>query len=216
MTQTFQLPGALGNESASQAVSTLLPAACESLRSNFSGATAPALPNSATPVPCQFWADTADGYLKVRNVGDTAWNRVAPLNAGLSLPTLPGSWVDLTLNATRTAHVGTAPRAGRIRRIVMISSSASTSSSGNEWRFQLRKYPASAPGSPVDCISANVGTFTVLASVGGGVEFVANAAYVITPNQNLTLADLDKLELVVTKLGTATTLNNFHAHVEIE
>lgn len=216
MTQTYQLPGGAGNESAAQAISTLVPAAAESLRSNFSGATAPAAPTSATPVPGQIWADTADGVMKVRNVADAAWQRAFPLNADMVLQLPNGSWVDLTLSATRTAHIGVAPRAGKIKRLVVITSTASTSSSGNEWQFQLKKYPYSAPGSPVNTISATVGTFTALVGVGGGAETVANKAYVITPDQNLTLADLDKLELVMTKVGTGTTLNNFHAHVEVE
>ena len=57
MTQTFQLPGL--NDSRVQAVAVKIPDALEALRSNFSGATAPAAPNSAKsmtiirPTPCQ-------------------------------------------------------------------------------------------------------------------------------------------------------------------
>jgi hypothetical protein len=213
MTQTFQLPGGAGNDSLTAATSVLIPACLESLRSSFLGASAPSSP---TPTPGQLWADTADGYLKMRNAAGSAWLRMAPLSAGLSLQLHNGSWNDLTLSSTKTAQVGSASRACRVKRLVLMATNASTSSSGNEWRFQLKAYPNATPGSPVDLFSGNVGTFTALSGVGGGAEFVANVGYVLTPNQNATLTDLDRLELVATKLGTGTTLNNFHAVVEVE
>lgn len=211
MTQTFQLPVAPGTDSAAQAISVLLPTCLESLRSNFSGATAPSSP---APVEGQLWADTATGYLKVRN-GSSAWVIVARLSASLVLQLAAEGWAT-NLAASKTDWLGSVPRAGTIKRIVLTTSSASTSSSGNEWQFQVRKYPNSAPGSPVNLFSGTVGTFTALGGVGGGAETVANAAYVLTPNQNAAVLDLDQLDLVVTKVGTATTLNAFRARVEME
>jgi len=212
MSQTFQLPASAGTDNAIQAISVLTPACLESLRSNFSGSSAPASP---APVTGQFWVDTASGYLKMRDAAGSAWITVAPLSGGitkmLALDTLVAS-----LSATNTTKVGIADRAGTVKRLILLCETASTSSSGNEWQPMLKKYPNSAPGSPVNLFSGTVGTFTALGGVGGGVEFAANKALVFTPNQNATLADLDVLELVITKAGTATTLTNFRAIVTME
>ena len=57
----------------------------------------------------------------------------------------------------------------------------------------------------------------VLAALGGSTNAAIHViALARRAGIALTLADLDKLELVMTKVGTATTLNNFHAHVEVE
>lgn len=209
MSQTFQLPGNL--DDANQAITVLLAAAVESLRSSFSGATAPTSP---TPVAGQLWADTSTGYLKVRNAANSAWVAIARLStAALQQLAIDGQ---ASVSATLTQKFNGYALAGTVKRLVVLCETASTSSSGNEWQFQLKKYPNSAPGSPVNLISATVGTFTALGGVGGGAEFVAHKAYVLTPNQNLTVAELDVLELVLTKAGTATTLVNVRAFVEIE
>lgn len=209
MTQTFQLPGNL--DDANQAITVLLPTAVESLRSSFSGASAPTSP---APVAGQLWADTSTGYLKVRNAANSAWVAIARLStAALQQLAIDGQ---ASVSATLTQKFNGYALAGTVKRLIVLCETASTSSSGNEWQFQLKKYPNSAPGSPVNLISATVGTFTALGGVGGGAEFVAHKAYVLTPNQNLTVAELDVLELVLTKAGTATALTNLRAFVEIE
>lgn len=211
MSQTFQLPTTL--DDVNQGSTVLLPACLESLRSSFSGATAPTSP---APVPGQLWADVASGYLKVRNVANSAWVPLAPLsaNAVLQMPTL---WDTVaSLSATQTQKVGAAPRAGTCKRLLLLCDTASASSSGNEWQPMLRKRTAAAPGTPVDLFTAAVGTFTALGGVGGGAEFVAHQVLEFVANQNQALAKDDVLELVMTKLGTATTLTNVRAWVEIE
>jgi uncharacterized membrane protein YfcA len=80
----------------------------------------------------------------------------------------------------------------------------------------LNKRTNASPGSTVALFSATVGTFTSLVGVGGGAEFVAHKVYELTPNQNATVAAKDVLELTLTKLGTATTMTNVRAWVEME
>jgi len=208
MSQTYALPAL--TDYANQALATGIPNALEALRSSFSGSAAPSSPS---PVAGQIWADTTTGYLKVRNLANSAWVVIARLSTSLLLQLATDG--QASVSATLTTKFNGYALPGTVSRLILLCETASTSSSGNEWRMQLKKYPNSAPGSPVDLISATVGTFTALGGVGGGAEFVAHKAYVLTPNQNLTLAELDVLELVLTKAGTATTLVNFRAFVEI-
>lgn len=211
MTQNFQMPTV--GTSASTAIATMIKEALESLRSNFSGGTAP---NSATPVPCQFWADTSEGWLKMRNQADSAWLKVFPLTVG-SVTQLPCEVSIASLSATTTAKLGAVARACTVKRLVLLCETPSTSSSGNEWQVMLRKRTNAAPGTTVNLFSGTVGTFTALVGVRSpATEFVAHQVLAFTPNQNATLSADDVLELVMTKAGTATTLVNFLAWVEVE
>lgn len=209
MTQTYLLPTV--NDSAQLGMAQLIPDCLEALRTLHSGGTAP-----SNTIAYMLWADTGTGWLKMRNAANNAWFKVLPLAADLVLQLSTENWFVSSLAATRTAKLGVCPRAGTVKRLVLFGETASTSSSGNEWQPMLKCYPNSAPGSPVNLFSGTVGTFTALSGVGGGVEFAANKALTFTPNQNLTVADLDLLELVMTKAGTATSLANFRALVEIE
>lgn len=210
MTQTFQL-GASTTDAASY-LTDQLNGNLEALRTNFSGGSAPSSP---APLTGQFWVDTSAGWLKMRDAAGTAWVKVARLSVDQVLQLSSEAWAG-GLSASKTDFIGSAPRTGTVRRLVLISDTLTASSSGVEWQVQLRKYPASAPGSPVDLFSATVGTFTALPGVGGGDDFVANAALVFTPDQNANLADLDLLELVLTKVGSATSIVNFRAVVEVD
>lgn len=209
MSQTFTLPSLTDYQS--QAIATMLPACLEALRSSFSGSSAPTSP---AVVPGQLWADTGTGYLRIRNVANSAWVPIARLSTSTLVQL--AITAQASVSATMTQKFNGAAPVGTVKRLLLLCETASTSSSGNEWQVQLKKYPNSAPGSPVNLISATCGTFTALGGVGGATEFTAHKVLVFTPNQNLTVADLDVLELVLTKAGTATTLTNFRAFVEIE
>lgn len=50
--------------------------AIKALASCFSGPSAP-----TNPQPCMWWADTASGWLKRRNSGNTAWIDYGPLDS---------------------------------------------------------------------------------------------------------------------------------------
>lgn len=211
MTQAYAMPLLL-TDFAHQALTVAIPNSFEAVRTNFAGSSAP-----SNPVPFQFWADTSAGLLKIRNAAGTDWVTVAPLGNALSLQ-LASLWDTVASMSATTGptKVASAARAGTIKRLVVMCETASTSSSGNEWQFTLNKRTNAAPGSTVALFSGTVGTFTALGGVGGGAEFVAHKGYVLTPNQNATVTDLDELELTITKVGTATTLANVRALIEME
>jgi hypothetical protein len=210
MAQTWVMPPA-GTDFVHTVLKTTVPDALEALRTCHSGASEP-----ASKVAHMLWADTATGWLKIRNAANTAWLKVAPLAYDQVQQLGSEGWAG-TLSASKTAFIGQASRPGTVKRLVLFSSAGSTSSSGNEVRVQVAKYPFATPASPVNLISANVGTFTALGGVGGGVEHVADKALVYTPNQNLTFAELDLFKLVVTYVGAPTaTLTDFRAHLEVE
>jgi hypothetical protein len=209
MVQTYQLP--VGTDKQHVALKQHIVNCLEALRSHFSGSAEP-----SSPVAYQSWADTSTGFLKIRNAANNAWINLAPLAASVGLYVPQSEFKVASLSATTTLKLGAAKYAGNVKRLVLLGETASTSSSGNEWRPMLRKRTNATPGTPVDLFSATVGTFTALGGVGGGVEFVAFKVLTFTPNQNATVALDDVLELVLTKAGTATTLVNFSAWVELE
>lgn len=206
MAQNWNLPPA-GTDYANVVLKTTFPDAMESLRTCHSGASAP-----TSPVAYMLWADTTTGYLKIRDGANVAWVRVAPL-ATESTYTMASDLV-ASMSATTTFRCGAALRAGTLRRVLIVGETATTSTVANEWRFQVTRYPAAAPGSPVTGFSANVGTYTALAGVGGGAELVAFAAYALTPDQNTTVAELDVYTVTATAVGTPTTVANVRAIVE--
>lgn len=210
MTQSYEL-GTITTASAAY-LTDQLNKNLESLRTNFAAGVEPSSP---APLTGQLWSDTASGWLKMRDAAGTGWVKVARLGADQVLQLSSEAWAG-ALSASKTEFIGCAPRLGTVRRLVLVSDTLTASSSGNEWQVQLRKYPASNPAAPVDLFSATVGTFTALAGVGGGAELAANAALSFTPDQNADLADLDVLELIVTKVGTATDITNFRAIIEVD
>lgn len=209
MAQNWHLPF-VGTQKANQALKTLLAESMESVRTLHSGATEP-----TSKVAYMWWADTTTMLLKQRNSANTDWIVRGRLDGSIRTQLAVEGWAG-SLSATKTDRIGFAPFACTVLRLVISSTNDSTSSSGNEWQMQLVKRPNAAPASPVNLFSGTVGTFTALGGVGGGAEIVAHQAYVLTPNQNATLLDLDSLELTMTKVGTGTTLNGFRAHVEVQ
>lgn len=210
MSQTWQMPPN-GTDSANAFLRGPLPNSMEALRTHHSGATEPSL-----RVPYMTWADTTSGWLKIRNAANTDWVKACPLAEHFVLP-VPGSLFSVaSLSATTTAKLGAVPRAGTVKKLVILCDTASTSSSGNEWQPMMRKRTNATPGTPVNLFSGTVGTFTALSGVGGATEFVAYKVLEFTPDQNATVAAGDLLELVMTKAGTATTLVNAVAWAVME
>ena len=207
--QNYTLP--TGSSRLNTAIKTHVANALESLRSLFSGASAP-----SSPIAGQFWLDTSTSppMLKQRDDTNSTWYERGFVGSDLRHQMVADGLTG-SLSATGSAYAGAARGPGTVKRLVLLSDTVSVSSSGNEWQVQLTKYPASAPGSPVELFSGTVGTFTALGGVGGGAEFAADAAYVLTPDQNASLADLDVLQVTMTKVGTATTLTSFRAVVEV-
>jgi hypothetical protein len=208
MAQSFDLP--LGTDRLNVAIKTKIADSLEALRTVHSGTTAP-----SSTAAYMLWMDTGTtpAVLKQRNSANSDWIKVSSLS-GSPTRRLQGAPVS-SLSATTTIWLGPVTYACTAVRLIVFSETASTSSSGNEWQLQVENYPFSDPTTPVDLISATVGTFTTLTDVGGGAEFVANQALVFTLDQNLTLADKDILKVEITKAGSATTLTNFHAYLEV-
>lgn len=201
MAQIWNIPPA-GTDRAGPVIKTNIPNALESLRTLHSGATAP-----TSTVAYMFWADTSAGLLKQRDGADSAWATLGPLGANLGRYTVRTELV--SLSATQTRRIWVPPSPFLVTRLVLVSSTASTSSSGNEWRFHLHNQTTA-----VDLMSGNVGTFTALAGVGGGYELAVDTVWPLIPDQNQALAADDVLGFSATKVGTATTLAELAVFVE--
>lgn len=203
MSQTWDPP--IGADTEHDAIVTKLPAQLEALRTLFSGASAP----SAT-VARMLWADTTTGLLKQRNAADSGWDVVARLQADWTEHSVMIGEL-ASLSASRKLYLPPQRVGWAVRRIVVVSDTASTSSSGNEWRFTLKNITQASAA----LFSGTVGNFTALGGVGGGAEFVANSAFALTPNQNNTLAANDVLEFELVKAGTVTTLARVAVFAEL-
>ena len=153
----------------------------------------------------QLWYDTTDRQLK-QYTGST-WVMLGPsaarfchIDAGESAR---------QLSATFTFGFFTPPADCFIEQLRMISDTATTSSSGNEWRFGLRNVTAGQ-----ELFSGNVGTFTALGGVGGGADFAVDTAYVLNCDQNNAVGAGAVLRFTATKLGTATTIPKLQFRVK--
>lgn len=191
MSQTFTAPAS--TDPASQAILVTLPDRDESLRTLFSGATAP-----SSPVAYQLWADTTAKVLKQRNAANSAWVNLAPLgdHARLQLAfRLSGALAAETLQIPL-------PQACSIEKVQIVGSVATTTSAAGtkEWTWMLRNHTAG-----VNLFSATPSTATTVGGVGGG-ELAANATYTLTANQNQACAAGDVLRFTVAAVGTPTAV----------
>lgn len=191
MSQTWNPPD---QDFVSQAaVQTDIPNMLETLRTLFSGTSDP----SAT-VAYMLFADTTNGQLKMRNAGDSAFDILGALNKDHARRREP-AFERLALSASSNGFICCPHYAGKLKKIVLVCDTASSSSSGNEWQFALKK------NTSTDLFSGTVGTFTALGGVGGG-ELAVDTAYALTPDQNDSIAIDDVLEFQFLKVGTVTTL----------
>lgn len=208
MAQSYDLP--VGPDRLNVAIKTKIADSLEALRTLHSGTSAP-----TSTAAYMLWMDTstAPAVLKMRDSSDASWINVSSLSAAPTRRLQAAPVASLT--GSTTLWIGPATYACTAQRLLVFAETASTSTSGNEWQFQVENYPFSDPTTPVDLISGTVGTFTTLTDVGGGSEFVANQVLAFTFDQNQTLADKDVLRVEVTEAGTATSLTNFHAYVDV-
>ena len=213
MSQNFNLPAGT-NEVLSTVVVTQLPEALQALQSLFSGSVEP-----TTPVAFMLWMDTSGiGVLNIRNAGNTLWIPVAQaaiawqLKAVAAELTLPTSGSVGDVSATGNKTLLSMPVTGNILAVNILSATATTSTSGNEWDFMLRNTTDS-----LDLFSSTPGTFTSVGGVGGGVELSATVPLVLVPDQNFLLGAGDVLELQVTKTGSPTSpITRVHATLEYD
>jgi len=98
-----------------------------------------------------------------------------------------------TQTGTFDRYVFRATAAVTIVNAYLINNGSTTSDGSNKWTFQLRNLTAGN-----DLLST--------AKTTNGAEIAADTAYALTPNQNLTLAAGDIIELQAVETGTATSL----------
>lgn len=200
MSQTYSPPA--GSVVMATAVKTDLVNCLAALRSLFSGTIDP------SAVAYQLFAKTDTAQLKMRDASNSAFVTVAKLLIDWCKRI---TWFahGASLAATETWFAHVAVEACKIKRIIILSSVSSSSSSGNEWQFACTNRNTGN-----QLFSGTVGTFTALGGVGGGAEILNTAQYSLTPNQNDSLAKNDVLEFTMTKVGSATTLTRFAIAVE--
>ena len=200
MAQTWTTPA--GTDPANLAIKVALPDRDESLRSLFSGATAP-----TSPVAYQLWADTATKVLKQRNAANSAWIELLPLADSVRLQ------LAFRLSGALAAEVLQIPMpmAGKVEKVQVVGSVAtSTSAAGTkEWTFALRNHTQA-----VDLFSATPSTATVVSGVGGG-ELAANATYDLAANQNKAVAAGDVLRLTIGAVGSPTAVADVSIRVTL-
>lgn len=191
MAQTYNTP--TGTDPANLAIKTTLPERDESLRSLFSGATAP-----ASPIAYQLWADTSAKVLKQRNAANSAWVDLLPLCDSVRLV--------LTLRASGALAAGelqvAMPMAARVEALQIVPDTATTGSSAGvtEWTFALQNVTAAAA-----LFSATPSTASVVSGVGGG-ELAADSTYRLVANQNQVCAADDVLRLTIGAVGSPTAV----------
>jgi hypothetical protein len=200
MSQSYTLP--VGTDARSTAIKTTIPNCLEALRSVFSGATAP-----TNPVAYQLWADTSTGLLKQRNAANSAWETFGALNQNNALQRTSQQFSSLSVSTD--AFMLIASSTCIISRVAIVSDTATSSSSGNEWQFELHNLTAAN-----ELFSATVGTFTALGGVGGGAELAVDTTYVLTPDANTQISANQVVEFRWVEVGSATTLTRATVFLE--
>ena len=180
-----------------------IPNALKTLRSLHSGATEP-----AEMVAYMLWADTTNGLLKIRNAANTAWTTLSSLEGGAAQRVTCTERV--SLSASTTAFLPPSNHDVTLNKVVIVSHSSTTSTSGNEWQFGLNNLTQSN-----SLFSTTVGTFTTGGAIGGG-DITAHVVYALVPDQNAALDADDVLEFTMTKVGSATTITRFNIYAEFE
>lgn len=200
MAQNWTTPA--GTDPANLAIKVALPDRDESLRTLFSGASAP-----ANPVAYQLWADTATKTLKQRNAANSAWVELLPLADSVRLQ------LAFRLSGALAAEVLQIPMpmAGNVEKVQVVGSVAtSTSAAGTkEWTFVLRNHTQA-----VDLFSATPSTATVVSGVGGG-ELAVNATYNLSANQNKAVAAGDVLRFTIGAVGSPTAVADVSIRVTL-
>jgi hypothetical protein len=196
MTQDYSAPFA-GTDPQNLVLKTRLGDTLDALRTQFAGATEP-----TAKTPYQLWFDTSANLVKMRNAGDTDWQILGPLggNAG-RLVTAYTPRVAMAAATYRGLFV--APTAFEVLRFVLVSDTTTSGSSTGvtDWTFQVVN---------------TTGTLNLFATAvsTGGTEITADTAYVLTPDQNTTLAADDILNLVVGVNGAPTAIADWSLIVE--
>jgi len=200
MTQTYYAPFD-GDDGANLVIKPTLPATLATLRDHYRGATEP-----TSPIEGQFWEDTTTGLLKYYD-GSTWWV-LAPLGGYV------GGWgrggLVASLSATDSLTFWSAPCAGIITELRILSETATSGSSAGATEWQWEVYNVTQAQA---LFSGTVGTGTSLGGVGGG-ELAVETEYLLTVDQNPDVAAADVLRVTATKVGSPTSpLTNVHFEI---
>lgn len=167
MSQTYQHP--TDDSSRRSALTEMLPASLDALRSLFSGDEAP-----VSPVAYMWWFQPSSQTLWQRNSLNTTWLPQRRREVTVQL----GALAARTWRCLRAEVPIVIVSAALLPSATTSGSSASTT----EWTFMLRDQ-----SNTLNLFSATPSTATTVAGVGGG-ELSADAAAVLTPNQNRVVA----------------------------
>lgn len=203
MSQTWNVP--VSNSDAEATAFTKVSDALASLRSMFSGTTAP-----TSTVAGMLYYNTSDKCVYQRNSADSAWVRV--FAAGENNAVLCGGDDWGAVSATTTKFLP-CPKTGLyVQDVALVSdlATAGSSAGATEWQFALTKKTG---GGTTQLFSGTVGTGTSLGGVGGGAEVAAYTAYKLTANQNQSLAADDVLQLTLTKVGSPTNFTRLSVYL---
>lgn len=184
------------------ALATLLPNALKTLRSCHSGPSEP-----TETVAYMLWADTTAGLLKLRNAANSAWIVLGPLGDQWFQRVPVGE--ALSVSASRSIYLPPSRVDVTVKKIVLVTDTVTSSSSGNEWQYELENLTQT-----LDLFSTTVGTFSA-GDVGGGETAVATP-YELVPDQNVELNAGDVLELRLVAVGTVTTFGRISAFLDVE
>lgn len=177
-----------GTDSMRSTVKTALPGNDEALRTLHSGATAP-----ANPVAYMLWQDTTTNVLWQRNAGNSAWRPCRRREVRFG---------DVALSARTWRAVPRASVPILVESVALVTGTTTSASvaASKEWTWTLTNQTAG-----LGLFSAVPSTATVVGGVGGG-EITANTPYVLTANQNQSLAAGAELRLVVGSVGAPTAV----------
>lgn len=157
----------------------------ESLRTAFSGSSAP-----SNPVAFQLWLDTTNAVLKRRNSSNTAWTVVA----AMSVPSSLGVRADVgAISATGEMQLWVPETAFIVTGVTVLGETTTSGSDGsNHWQWNLRNRTTS-----VDLFATKPTT--------NGDELTAHVGKLLTPDQNTTLSANNNLVFEYTKVGSPTS-----------
>lgn len=189
MSRTFS-PTIASATSIAQAVETTIPNSLDAILTEHAGDGAPSYAKAHT-----VYADTTAGVMKQRNAANDGDVELYPLGRRVAVFSVPVLLGDLTPPLDR--YLWVAPENVTITRLVLVASTATSSSSGNEVVFQLTNLTQAE-----DLFSDTVGTHTGLVGVGGGADLAADTPFALAPDQNADLVAGDVLELQLTVEGS--------------
>ena len=183
MSQSWNLP-LNPNVSRYSALVDILPGCLESLRTQHSGATAP-----ASPVPHMIWTDTTAGLIKRRNAANDAWITVG--SAVQRWDSLLAEEPFANVSATFPLAPFVAAQDCTIVEVVLGANTATAgSTTSHEYQFAL-----------VNVTQSNASFFSTLQRTSSA-EVAANTAYVMACDQNQNVVKNDILAFTLTKVGT--------------